>query len=158
MSAASATTTPVKIVVMYGIRLTGWSLAAHCGSRPSRAIAKKIRGWPYWNTSSTAVIETAAPSATIQPTVSNPARCSAWASGSATASSVYGTIPVSDEADDDVDDRADRQPAEDANRKVALRIAGLFGRGRDRVEANIGEEHDRRALMDAGEAVGANGV
>ena len=80
---------------MYGMRLTGWIFAAHCGSRPSRAIAKKMRGWPYWNTSSTAVIETAAPSATIQPTVWKPASCSACASGSATASSVYGTMPVS---------------------------------------------------------------
>ena len=71
------------------------SLAAHCGSRPSRAIAKKMRGCPYWNTSSTADIDTTAPSATIQPTVLKPASCSARASGSATASSLYGTIPVS---------------------------------------------------------------
>ncbi len=36
-----------------------------------------------------------APRATIQPTVVNPALFSAFASGSATASSVYGTMPVS---------------------------------------------------------------
>ena len=46
-------------------------------------MAKKIRGWPYWNTSSTADIETVAPSATNQPTVRNPASSSARASGSA---------------------------------------------------------------------------
>ena len=69
MSDATATTMPVMSVVVYGMRLTGWIFAAHCGSSPSRAIAKKMRGWPYWKTRSTAVIETAAPRATIQPTV-----------------------------------------------------------------------------------------
>ena len=86
---------PVNSVVTNGIFVRGESFAAHCGSRPSRAIAKKMRGWPYWNTSSTADIETAAPSATIQPTALKPASCSACASGSATASSLYGTMPVS---------------------------------------------------------------
>ena len=60
MSDQHATKIPVNSVVMNGIRVLGWSLAAHCGSRPSRAIAKKIRGWPYWKTSSTAVSETTA--------------------------------------------------------------------------------------------------
>ena len=78
-----------------GILVRGLKRAAHCGSSPSRAIAKKIRGWPYWKTSSTADIDTAAPSATIQPTVLKPASSSARASGSATASSLYGTMPVS---------------------------------------------------------------
>ena len=32
-------------------------------------------------------------------------------------------------------------------------LRGLLRGGRDRVEADVGEEHDRRALMDAGEAV-----
>ncbi len=58
-------------------------------------MAKKMRGCPYWKTSSTAVIEIAAPSATSPPTRWKPAICSARASGSATASSVYGTMPVS---------------------------------------------------------------
>ncbi len=35
------------------------------GSSPSRAMTKKMRGWPSWNTSSTAVIETTAPNAMI---------------------------------------------------------------------------------------------
>ena len=56
-------------------------------------------------------------------------------------------------ADHHVDDRADRQAAKNADRQVALRVARLLGRGRDRVEADVGEEHDRRALMDAGEAI-----
>ncbi len=42
-----------------------------------------------------AAIETAAPSATSQPTVVSPASSSARASGSATASCWYGTMPVS---------------------------------------------------------------
>ena len=49
--------------------------------------------------------------------------------------------------------RADREAAQNADRQVALRIARLLGRGRNRVEADVGEEHDRRALVDAGEAV-----
>ena len=54
-----------------------------------------MRGWPYWNTSSTADIDTAAPSATNHATFVKPASSSARASGSATASSLDGTIPVS---------------------------------------------------------------
>ena len=81
---------------MWGTRYFACTFAAHAGSRPSRAMAKKIRGWPYWNTSSTADIDTIAPSATIQPTVVKPLLFSAFARGSATpTSSVYGTIPVS---------------------------------------------------------------
>ena len=59
---------PVTSVAMYGVRVFGSIRATHSGSRPSRAIAKKMRGWPYWNTSSTADIEITAPNATIAPT------------------------------------------------------------------------------------------
>ena len=38
-------------------------------------------------------------------------------------------------------------------RQVALRILRLLARRRDRVEADVGEEHDRGALMDAAEPV-----
>src|SRR2546422_3773033 len=93
----SPTKMPVISVVIWGTRVVGWTFAAQGGSRPSRPIAKKMRGWPYWNTSSTADIEMIAPRATIQPTVLNPALFSALASGSATPSSVYGTIPVRSE-------------------------------------------------------------
>ena len=61
--------------------------------------------------------------------------------------------PGRHDADDHVDHRADREPAENPDRQVALRIACLFGGRRDRVEADVGEEHDRRALMDASPAV-----
>ncbi len=74
------------IVVVAGMCVRGCTFAAHFGSRPSRAIAKKMRGWPYWNTSSTADIDTTAPSATMPLTALNPASSSARASGSATAS------------------------------------------------------------------------
>ena len=50
-------TSPVISVVTCGMRVPGRTFAAQAGSRPSRAIAKKIRGWPYWKTRSTAVIE-----------------------------------------------------------------------------------------------------
>ena len=84
------------IVVAYGMRVRGWSFAAHCGSRPSRAIAKKMRGWPYWNTSSTADIDTAAPSATIQPTVVEAGELQrARQRIGRPPSSLYGTMPVS---------------------------------------------------------------
>src|SRR2546421_1439655 len=95
MSDHSPTKMPVISVVTWGTRVLAWTRAAHGGSRPSRPIAKKMRGWPYWKTSSTAEIEMIAPRATIQPTVVNPALFSALANGSATPSSVCGTIPVS---------------------------------------------------------------
>ena len=41
------TTTPVTIVVAHGTRYFGCTRAAHRGSRPSRAMAKKMRGCPY---------------------------------------------------------------------------------------------------------------
>src|SRR2546425_8758143 len=72
IGAHNATKMPVISVVMCGTRVLAWTLAAHDGSSPSRPIAKKIRGCPYWNTSRTADIEMIAPSATIQPTVVNP--------------------------------------------------------------------------------------
>ncbi len=57
------------------------------------------------------------------------------------------------DADDDVDDRADGQPAKDADRHVALRVPGFFRRGGDRIEADVGKKDDRRPLVDARPAV-----
>ena len=37
-----------------------------CGSRPSRDIEKKMRGWPSWKTSSTLPIAITAPSAMMK--------------------------------------------------------------------------------------------
>ena len=47
INAQAATNTPVMIVVVEGTLVFGWIVAAHRGSRPSRAMAKKIRGCPY---------------------------------------------------------------------------------------------------------------
>ena len=56
-------------------------------------------------------------------------------------------------ADDHVDQRTDRQAAENPNGKIALRILRFLGGGRDRVKADIGEEHDRGALVNAAPAI-----
>ena len=63
-AAATATTMPVSSVVVDGTRVTGFTLAAHAGSRPSRAIAKKMRGWLMSITSSTDVMPATAPADT----------------------------------------------------------------------------------------------
>ena len=47
-----------------------------------------------------------------------------------------------------VEHGADRKAADQPDRHVALRVLGFLGRGRDRVEADIGEE-DRRRRADA---------
>ena len=61
------------------------------------------------------------------------------------------------EADHGVDDRAHDERPQDAPRHVALRVARLLGRGRDGVEADVGEEDERRALVDAAPAVRREG-
>ena len=47
---------------------------------------------------------------------------------------------------------ADRERGEDADRHVALRVLRLLRGGRDRVEADVGEEHHRRAAQHAAPA------
>jgi len=39
-------TTPVMIVILYGVRKVGWTPASHRGSRLSRLMAKATRLWP----------------------------------------------------------------------------------------------------------------
>ena len=56
--------TQVMIVVMYGVPNFGWTLLTPCGSRPSRLIAKKMRGWLMSITSSTEVMPATAPAET----------------------------------------------------------------------------------------------
>jgi hypothetical protein len=46
-----------------------------------------------------------------------------------------------------IEDSADQQAADQADRHVALRILGLFGRGRDGVEADVGEEDRGRGAQ-----------
>ena len=57
--------------------------------------------------------------------------------------------PGRHDADDHIDQRADRQAAQDPDRHVPLRVFRFLGRCRYRVEADVREEHNRRALMDA---------
>ena len=45
-AAKKATATPVIMVTMCGVFHLGWILAKKPGSRPSRAITKKMRVWP----------------------------------------------------------------------------------------------------------------
>src|SRR5688572_15526751 len=62
--AKTATMTPVMMVVMYGVRYLGWTLLTAAGKRPSRLIAKKMRGWLMSMTRSTLVIPATAPADT----------------------------------------------------------------------------------------------
>ena len=59
--ATTAATTPVMIVVTYGVWNFGCTLPKTGGSRPSRLIEKKMRGWPMSITSTTDARPTMAP-------------------------------------------------------------------------------------------------
>ncbi len=60
--------------------------------------------------------------------------------------------PAEDEGRRDVENGADRQRSEDAARHVASGVLALLRRRRDRVEPDIGEEHERGTHPDAREA------
>ncbi len=104
MTAANApTTTPVRIVVTWGVLNLGCTFAKTGGSSPSRAIEKNILGCPIWNTSSTAVWAITEPNATTvagQVTPGGAAFCRAMVKGSACSfdkrwiSSGYGINPA----------------------------------------------------------------
>ena len=69
---------------------------------------------------------------------------------------VVGDHAGEHEGHGDVQDRADEQRGDDAEGDVPLRIAGLLGVGRDRVEPDVGEEDHRGPGQHAhGRAVGA---
>src|SRR5436853_1390627 len=55
----------------------------------------------------------------------------------------------------DVQQRANREGAEDAERHVALGVLRLLRRSRDRVEPDVGEKHQARTPQHAGPAVAA---
>ena len=54
-----------------------------------------------------------------------------------------------DGGDDGIEQRADEERADDADGQIPCGIAALFRRRRDSVEADVGEEDDRRARDDA---------
>ena len=55
-----------------------------------------------------------------------------------------GSAPGGDEGDEDVERGGDQQRADDRARQVALGLLDLLAGGRDRVEADVGEEDQRR--------------
>ena len=56
------------------------------------------------------------------------------------------------DGDEDVEHGADQQRADDADGHVAFGVFRFLARGRDRFEADVGEEHDRRGAQDAAPA------
>ena len=75
------------MVVTCGVWYFGCTFAAHGGSRPSRAIVKKMRGCPSWKTTSTDVVAMTAPSEMMPAVQFMPSAENAVASGSAVFSS-----------------------------------------------------------------------
>jgi hypothetical protein len=59
-----------------------------------------------------------------------------------------------DDGHQHVEGRRDKQRADDRDRQVALGALGLLAAGRDRFEAEEGEEDQRRGVEDAVEALG----
>src|SRR6185437_3498937 len=94
-----ATNTPVRIVQKDDVVYLGCTFAMTGGSRPTRAIEKKMRGWPSWNTSSTLPMAITAPNAMMKrDALSKPrgpdAYCSAVIIGSGVPNSFQGATPV----------------------------------------------------------------
>ena len=158
--AAMATPVPVTIVDTYGVRQRGCSRRAAAGSSPSLLIAKKIRDCPSIVTSITDVSPASAPISTSQRIAVSRTSPRSRRTGRGMLQRQHhrrGRIThlrVRGQADHHqrhghVEDRADRERAEQPDRHVALRIARVLGGGGDRVEADEGEEHDRGAAGDA---------
>ena len=114
-------------------------------------MARKMRAWLRKVMSSTLVMPASAPVA-IRPADAaqqravlcrRPLTVKAAATAASGSISGYGTMPVMHRRHADVEHRADDQRGEDADRHVALRLLGLLGVRRDRVEADVGEEDDR---------------
>src|SRR5579884_1133080 len=149
--ATSATTTPMSRLDQYGVRSRGWMREKIPGSRPSRDMEKKMRLCPYSSTINTVVNPQMAPIEMILAAMFRPIRIMACETGEATLSCVYGTIPVST-AVENIQQRADKQAAYDANGQIFRRVARLLRRGRNHIEADIGKEDDAGATQDAARA------
>ena len=138
-----------------------WGMGRDGSSRPTveQAITRhreENARLPYWNTSSTAVIDTAAPSATIRPAQAY--KLSACASGSAIGQlGAWHHASQRRYPDQHVDDRTDRQPTENPDGQL-LWGSSFLGRGRDRIEPDVGKEHDRAPWWMPVNPFGANGV
>ena len=58
----------------------------------------------------------------------------------------------------DVENGTDHQRGDDPNGQIALWFGALFGGGGNRIESDIGEEHDGTARENSGPAVGREGM
>ena len=131
------------------------------GKRPSRAMAMKIRAWLKNSTNSTLVMP-AKPPAAIRPVVHRNEVLFSAAAVSLESRRDRGLdvdVGVRHHAGNHrrhryVEDRANQQGRQNADRRVALRISRLFGVRRDRVESDEGKEDDRGPEHDSRQAVG----
>ena len=169
--AASATATPVRIDVMCGVRKRGWMRAAQARQQPvvghrvedarlghhhhdhdgaeARQSRRARRASSWRSATAPTTCPTARPAAALIATTigaGDPVICS------------YGHEADHDARHEDVEDRADDQRPEDADRHVLLRVARLLRGDRDGVESDVGEEDDARAPQDAAPSVLAEGA
>ena len=95
-AATRAAKMPNPMVSLTGVPVRGFTSAHDSGTSPSRAIAKKIRVWPYRMTSSTLVIATKAPNAVSDAAQGNPAPVSSASDNGASlsASCAAGSAPT----------------------------------------------------------------
>lgn len=90
-----ATRNPATTEEKAGVLYLGWSFENRFGSSPSRLMLIHMRGCPNWKTNSTLAIDITALTAMIPEKPVRFRRANTYASGSPTASSLYGAIPVS---------------------------------------------------------------
>ena len=138
-------TTPVMMVTTCGVWNCGCTSTSTSGSRPSRAIVKRMRVWPK------IIISTTDGSATMAAARRPSCRLRVQPISRSTngerllrlrqrAARLRADRTDRRVGDQQVEDGADRQRADQADRDVAVRVLGFLGRGRDRVEADVGEE------------------
>src|SRR6188474_1815417 len=104
-------------------------------------MTKKMRGWPSWNTSNTAVMDTTAPNEM------NRAKSCGQRLGCSQLlirnnSGQHG-------GDEDVQHGANGQRGNHADRHVTLGVASLLCGCRDGIKANVGEENQGCSCRDA---------
>ena len=91
-------TTVTMMVLLTGVWVRGLTFSNTLGSRPSRAIANRMRVWPYITVSTTLKIETTAPSEMIAGAHSEPVTSRAMVASTASppspANSSQGLAPI----------------------------------------------------------------
>jgi hypothetical protein len=93
-AAIAATTRPISAWLANGVRNRGCTVLKKVGSRRSRAIANRMRAWPNSRTKITVVNPASAAHFTRMDSHVMPVWSIATATGSATPSFWYGTMPV----------------------------------------------------------------